>query len=74
MTYIPSLLFLSFQITDIRKISVLLIVIQAIADNEQVINLKTYIICFYIRNPPGRFIQQRAYPNTFRISIHQIIF
>ena len=65
---------LLFQISDIRKIPVLLIEVQSITYDKPVIYGKSYIIHIDIHPAPFRFVKKRTDLHTLGIVILQILF
>ena len=46
---------------DDRKVPILLVIIQAVADDKPVRDLKPHVVERNVHNPPGRLIQQGAH-------------
>ena len=65
---------LLFQISDIRKIPVLLIEVQSVTYDKPVIYGKSYIIHIDIHSAPFRFVKKRTDLHTLGIVILQIRF
>ncbi len=72
----PDIIFLVYKLndSDIRKIPVSLVIIQAVAYHEFIRDLEACVLHLYVNHPAGGLIQKRAQGHALGISLTQKLY